>query len=106
MNLGQVLFLHDLITDKEINICSHIFHTLSKTAKATEYPYPKQSSINIRTLNASINHSQRGVKQKSHAPHSGSRSTSHSYDEKLDTIMAFVQDINTKMSGLASIISS
>ena len=132
MNLGQVLFLHDLITDKEIKICSHIFHTLSKTAErtasrnclpfcchiskilnlkgvhplATEYPYPKQSSINIRTLNASINHSQRGVKQKSHAPHSGSRSTSHSYDEKLDTIMAFVQDINTKMSELASIISS
>ena len=35
MNLGRALFLHDLITDEEIDICSHIFHTLSKTAKRT-----------------------------------------------------------------------
>ena len=33
MNLGRALFLYDLITDKEIDICSHIFHILSKTAK-------------------------------------------------------------------------
>ena len=31
MNLGQALFLHDLITDEEIDICSHIFHILAKT---------------------------------------------------------------------------
>ena len=26
INLGQALFLHDLITDVEIDVCSHIFH--------------------------------------------------------------------------------
>ena len=35
MNLGQALFLHDLITNEEINICSHIFHILSKTTERT-----------------------------------------------------------------------
>ena len=33
MNLGQALFLHDLITDEEIDVCSHIFHILVKTAE-------------------------------------------------------------------------
>ena len=33
MNLGWALFLHDLTTDEEIVICSHIFHILSKTAE-------------------------------------------------------------------------
>ena len=130
MNLGQALFLHDLITDEEIDICSYIFHILSKIAEriasrnclpfccliskilklkgihplANEYPYHKQSPINIRTLNASIGHSRKGVKQESHAPHGGSLSSSHPYDKKLDNIMASVQDINTKMSKLASIM--
>ena len=31
MNLSQALFLHDLITDDEIDVCSHIFHILAKT---------------------------------------------------------------------------
>ena len=83
MNLGKALFLHDLITDEEIDICAHIFHILSKTAERIasrncipfcyliskilklkgihplkdEYPYPKPSPIKIRTLNASIGHS-------------------------------------------------
>ena len=36
MNLGRALFLHDLISDEEIDVCSHIFHILAKTAnKAT-----------------------------------------------------------------------
>ena len=35
MNLGRALFLHDLITDEEIDICSHIFHILVKTAERT-----------------------------------------------------------------------
>ena len=35
MNLGRALFLHDLITDKEIDVCSHIFHILAKTAEWT-----------------------------------------------------------------------
>ena len=130
MNLGWTLFLHDLIIDEEINICSHIFHILRKIAErttsrnclpfccliskilklkgihplATEYPYPKQSPINIRTLNASISPSRRGVKQESPAPNSGSSFTSHSYDKKLDAIMASIQDINTRLPGLASIM--
>ena len=83
MNLGRALFLHDLITDEEIDICSHIFHILCKTTERKapriclpfccliskilklkgihpledEYPYPKKSPINIRTLNAIIGHS-------------------------------------------------
>ena len=91
MNLGRALFLHDLITNEEIDICSHIFHILSKTIERTvsrnclpfyclilkilklkgvhtledEYPYPMQSSINIRTLNAIIGHSRKNVKQES-----------------------------------------
>ena len=32
MNLGRALFLHDLITNEEIDICAHIVHILSKTA--------------------------------------------------------------------------
>ena len=76
MNLGWALFLHDLIIDEEIDICSHIFQILSKIAKRTasrnclpfccliskilklksvhplenELPHPKKSPINIRTL--------------------------------------------------------
>ena len=33
MNLSRVLFLHDLITDVEIDVCSHIFHILVKTVE-------------------------------------------------------------------------
>ena len=116
MNLGRALFLHDLINDEEIDICSHIVHILSKTAERTasrncilfccliskilklkgfhplenESPYPRPSPINIRTLNANIDHSRKGVKQESHAHHGGSCSSSHSYDEKLDNIMASI----------------
>ena len=35
MNLGQALFLHDLNIDEEIDVCSHIFHILVKTAERT-----------------------------------------------------------------------
>ena len=31
MNLRRALFLHDLISDEEIDICAHIFHILRKT---------------------------------------------------------------------------
>ena len=91
MNLGRALFLHDLINDEEIDICSHIFHILSKTAERitskncilfccliskilkfkdihpleNEYPYPKPSSINIHTLNASIGHNRKGSSRES-----------------------------------------
>ncbi|KAK9995051.1 hypothetical protein SO802_024754 [Lithocarpus litseifolius] len=61
-----------------------------------ESPYSKRSPINIHTLNASIGHSRKGIKTESPASHGGSRSTpqvgscssSQSYDEKLDHIMA------------------
>ena len=76
MNLGRALFLHYLISDKEIDVCSHIFHILAKMVDRTasrncipfchliswilklkgmhpsedERPYPRPSPINIRTL--------------------------------------------------------
>ena len=82
MNLGRALFLHDLITDEEIDICSHIFHTLSKTAERMtstsclpfcclilkilklkrihtledEFLQSKQRQINITTLNSIRGH--------------------------------------------------
>ena len=94
MNLGQALFLHDLITDEEIDVCSHIFHILVKIDKKKasrnclpfccliikilklkgvptledKYPQPKQRPINISTLNAIIGHSQKNAKQESNAP--------------------------------------
>ena len=132
MNLGWALFLYDLITNDEIDICSHIFRILSKTIERTtsrnylpffcliskilklkgvhpledDYPHPMQSPINIRTLTAFIGHNRKGVKQESNAPRCGSSSSSHSYDEKLDNIMASMQDISTKLSGLAFIMHS
>ena len=83
MNLARALFLPDLISDVEIDICAHIFHILQKTVMQTNsricipfcclvsrilklkgiYPsadessHPKPSPINLRTLNASISHS-------------------------------------------------
>ena len=127
MNLERDLFLHDLITDEEINNCSHIFHSLCKNVTRTESricipfcclisrilklkgihpsedesPHPKPSPINIRALNASIGHSRKGVKKETSTQTSGSRFSSSSYDEKLDSIMATVHDMSTKMSGLA-----
>ena len=132
MNLGRALFLHDLVNDEEIDICSHIFHILSKIVERTasrnclpfsclilkilklkgvhpledESPYPRPNPINIRTLNASTSYTQKGTKQESHAPHASSSSSSHSYDEKLDNIMLSIQDISTKLSKLASIMHS
>ena len=35
MNLGQALFFHHIVNDEEIDICSHIFHILSKIAEKT-----------------------------------------------------------------------
>ena len=132
MNLGRALFLYDLINDEEIDICSHIFHILSEIAERTasrnyipfccliskilklkgvhptedEFPYPQLSLINIRTLNVSIGHSRKGVKQESYAPYGDTSSSSHSNDEKLDQILASMQELSTKVSELASIMYS
>ena len=124
------MFLHDLISDEEIDICAHIFHILRKTILRTnsracipfyclisrilklkgihpsvdESPYPKPSPINSRTVNASIGHSRMGIKTETSTSHNGSRSSSSSYNEKLDNVMASVHDISTKMFGLATLL--
>ena len=113
-------------------MCSHIFHILAKIAEWTtsrnyipfcrliskilklkgvhpledEYPYPQPSPINICTLNASISHTKKSTKQESHATPGSSSFSSHAYDEKLDNIMATIQEINTKISKLATIMHS
>ena len=53
-----------------------------------------------------MSHSKKNVKQEHHAPAGSSSSTSHSYDEKFDTIMVALQDLNTKLSGLTQIMYS
>ena len=124
MNLGRALFLHDLISDEEIDICAHIFHLLRKTVLRTdsracipfcylisrisklkgvhpfdnESPYPKPSPINIRTLNASIGHSRKGIKTKTSAPPIGSHFASSFYNEKLDNIMASIHEVVIRSS--------
>ena len=121
MNLGRALFLHDLISDVEIDICAHIFHILRKTVVRTDsricspfyclvswilklkgiYPsanessQPKLSPINLQTLNANIGHSKKGVKSESQTSYSGSCSASYSFDEKLDSIITYVYDLST-----------
>ena len=83
INLGRALFLHDPISDVEIDIYAHIFHILRKTVlqtksqicvpfcflisrilkhkgillTASESPYSKSCPINKRTFNTSIGHS-------------------------------------------------
>ena len=127
-NLDQALFLHNLITDMEIDMCSHIFHILAKMVKRTtsrnctpfcrlisrilkfkgvhpvedELSYPRPSPINIHTLHVSISHTKKNTKQESHATQGSSSSTSHVYDEQLDNIMATLQEITTKISRLAT----
>ena len=90
MNLGRALFLHDLISDVEIDVCYHIFHILAKTVDRTasrncipfcriisrilklkgvypsenEHPYPRPSPISICTLHASMSHAKKNPKQE------------------------------------------
>ena len=130
MNQGRALFLHGLISDEEIDICDHIFHLLCKTVLQTDskacipfyclisrilklkgvHPsdneslYPKQSPIIIRTLNASIGHSRKGIKTESIAAPTGSHSALSIYDKKFNNIMVSIQDTNTKMSGLVTLL--
>ena len=130
MNLGRALFLHDLIIDEEIDVCSHIFYILAKMVERTasrnclpfcrlisrilklkgmhpsedEQPYLKPSPINIHTPHASMSHTKKSTKQESHA--TPGSSTSHVYDEQLDNIMTALQEINTKISRLATIMHS
>ena len=103
-------------------MCAHIFHILAKTVEMTasrnclpfyhliskilklkgvhpsadEHSYPQPSPINICTLNASIGHTQKRTKHESHALQGSSGSSSRIYDEKLDNIMATLQEITLK----------
>ena len=132
MNLGRALFLRDLISNEEIDVCSYIFHILAKTVDRTasrncipfyhlssrilklkgvhpsedERPYPRPSPINIRTLHASMSHTKKNVQQESHANPGSLNFTPYAYDEQLDHIMAAFHEINTKISGLATIMHS
>ena len=95
MNLGRALFLHDLISNVEIDIYAHIFHVLHKMVLRTksqicvpfcclismilklkgihpsidESPCTKPSPINICTFNASIGHSRKRVKIETSTSH-------------------------------------
>ena len=69
-------------------------------------PIPKPSPINIRTLHASMSHVKKSPKQESHATSGSSSSTYHVYAEQLDNIMAALQEINTKISRLTTIMHS
>ena len=128
MNLGHSLFLHNLISDVEIDICAHIFHVLPVLRTESricvpfcclifrilklkgilptvdESPCTKPCSINMRTFNASIGHSRKRVKPETSTSHSGSRFSTLSLDEKLDNIVTFVHELSTKMSELTSIL--
>ena len=105
MNLSRVLFLHDLITDVEIDVCSRIFHIVAKMVDLfasrncipfcclisrilklkcvhpfeDEHPYPRPSPINISILHVSMSHTKKNTKQESHTTQGSS--TSHVYDE-------------------------
>ena len=113
INLGWTLFLHDLISDVEIDVCSHIFHILAKTFDRTasrncipfcrlisrilklkgvyplknEHPYTRPSPISIYTFHANISHTKKNPKQESLATQGSSSSTSHVYDQRLDSIL-------------------
>ena len=113
-------------------MCSHIFHILAKTAERIasrncipfyyliskilklkgvhpsedEHPYPRPSPIDICTLNASLSHTKKSTKQESHTTPRSLSSTSHAFDAKLDNIMVTLQEVNTKISRLATIMHS
>ena len=57
---------------------------------------------NMRTFNASIGHSRKKAKPETSASPSGSHFSTLSLDEKLDRIVSFVHELNTKMSGLTA----
>ena len=130
INLGCALFLHDLISDVEIDIYAHIFHVLrikilraesricvpfccliSRILKLKgilptedESPCTKLCPINMRTFNASIGHSRKKVKPETSASHSGSHFSTLSLDEKLDSIVTSIHKLSTKLSKLTSIV--
>ena len=130
INLERALFLHDLISDVEIDICAHIFHVLRKTVLRTksricvpfyclisrilklkgilptadESPYTKPCPINMRTFNTSIGHSRKKVKPETSTSHSGSRFSTLSLDEILNNIVTSVHELSIKMLELTSIL--
>ena len=53
-----------------------------------------------------MSHTKKNAKQENHATQGSSSSTSHSSDEKFNNIMVALQEISTKISGLANIMYS
>ena len=53
-----------------------------------------------------MSHTKKNTKQESYAAQGSSSSISHVFDEQLDNIMATLQEINTKIFGLATIMHS
>ena len=131
MNLGWALFLYDLITDEEIDVCSHIFCILVKIAKRIASRNCIPFCFHIKDLEAQRRASferwesiptakpnkhpysqckykshKKSTKQESHATPRSSSSTSHASDAKLDNIMVTLQEINTKIFRLATIMNS
>ena len=53
-----------------------------------------------------MSHTKKSTKKESHATPGSSSSTSHVYDEHLNNIMTALQEINTKISRLATIMHS
>ena len=53
-----------------------------------------------------MSHTKKNPKQESPAAQESSSSTSHVYDERLDNILVTLQEITTKISGLATIMYS
>ena len=53
-----------------------------------------------------MSYTKKSTKQEGHATQGSSSSTFHAYDEQLDNIMATLQEITTKISGLATIMHS
>ena len=129
ISLGRALLLHDLISDVEIDVFSYFSHcgkngwpdcfkelysilspylmnseTQGVHPSEDERPYPRPSPINIRTLHASMGHTKKNTKQESHASKGSSSFTSHAYGEQLDNIMATLQEVTTKIFGLATIM--
>ena len=51
-----------------------------------------------------MNHTKKNTKQEIHTSKGSSSSTSHAYGEQLDNIMTTLQEVTTKISGLATIM--
>ena len=82
------------------------FEAQSVYPSENERPYPRPSPISIHTLHASMSHTNKNPKQEGPATQGSLSSTSHVCDERLDSILDTLQEITTKIFGLATIMYS